>query len=105
MQDVCDADDRVSSILTSTSIASLLPLLLPFLLPKVQILIFFHMKTNLSFLLFAGVMTMSSMIMNSCSSDEDERTEVPTQPEMQKSDKLQQISEVVNQANQKLAAL
>ena len=36
MQDVCDADDRVSSILTSTSIASLLPLLLPFLLPKVQ---------------------------------------------------------------------
>ena len=48
---------------------------------------------------------MSSMIMNSCSSDEDERTEVPTQPEMQKSDKLQQISEVVNQANQKLAAL
>lgn len=63
------------------------------------------MKTNLSFLLFAGVMTMSSMIMNSCSSDEDERTEVPTQPEMQKSDKLQQISEVVNQANQKLAAL
>ena len=29
VQDVCFADDRVSSILTSTSVASLLPFLLP----------------------------------------------------------------------------
>ena len=37
VQDICYAGGKVSSIFTSTSIASLLPFLLPVLLPNLQL--------------------------------------------------------------------